>query len=79
MKVIIAFMFLHFLVLIVANLVCSVLSAPDGNGIETCVTWVEMSPMLPPLSQAEANNISGAITALFITVFIGKRIIAIFR
>lgn len=79
MKDIIAFTFLHISVLIVANLVCSVLSAPDSYGLQSCVTWVEISPMLPPLSQAEANEISAAIAGLFITVFIGKRIIAIFR
>lgn len=64
---------------IMANNVCTELTSLDTNGIQTCVTWAEMSPMLPPLSQAEANDISGAIVGLFITVFIGKRIIAIFR
>jgi len=59
--------------------VCSQLSQPDSNGIQTCMVWVEQQPILPPLSQAEADAISAALLSLFASVHIGRRVLGLIR
>lgn len=37
--------------------VCAELSTPIEGQTQTCVAWAEYSPVLPPLTKAEADQI----------------------
>ena len=40
--------------------VCTQLTAPDANGLQTCTTWQTYAPVLPDLSMQEWSQIAVA-------------------
>lgn len=59
------------------NSVCSQLSQPDSNGVQTCISWVEQS-YVPPLSDADRDVYLAYIFSLFAFVWSVKRVIKMF-
>ena len=49
--------------------VCKVLSTLNEQGLQTCLEWVELPTLLPPLSYAEATAIGVAFWLCLATVW----------
>ena len=46
---------------------CAQLSQPDESGVQTCVVWVESSPIFPDLTVQQTGQIASS-TAIFLCV-----------
>ncbi|HRB56765.1 MAG TPA: hypothetical protein PLR05_02145 [Acinetobacter johnsonii] len=49
--------------------VCKVLSTANEQGLQTCLEWVELPTLLPPLSYSEATAIGLAFWLTLATVW----------
>jgi hypothetical protein len=58
--------------------VCTQLTAPDAQSLQTCIAWVEQS-FLPSLTYSEANLIIVAYGTLLASIWGFRRVLAIFR
>ncbi len=54
------------------NQVCASLSAPDANGLQNCMVWVDESGLLPAITQSQAEGISAALLGAMVVAFVYK-------
>lgn len=50
--------------------VCASLSAPDSNGNQNCLVWVDYPSLLPSITYVQANQIGLAFMGVFAVVFV---------
>lgn len=50
--------------------VCAQLAQPDNAGAQTCLSWVEQSSIVPPMSYDQAAAIGGAFMLAMATAWL---------